>query len=409
MTRRTRLGALGAGAGAALLLATGCGSGYDNTGSDGLTLLFGSSGDAETVAVKDAVAAWSEQTGTQAEAVPAHDLNQQLVQGFSGGNPPDVFYLGPDQVGQFARGGSLYPYGDRVADPEDFHPALLESYTVDDELYCLPKDHNSHALVIDTGAWEEAGLGAEDVPTTWEELQEVAGELSADGRVGLALSGEHHAVGTFMQQAGGWFLDDEESEVTADSPENLAALEYLDDNIDAGNFAFVTDIGAQSGSEALGTGRAAMIIDGGWVAGGFDNDYPDLDWEAVDAPAGPGGPATTVFSNCWGIARASARHDEAVDLVEHLTSADQQKAFAEAFGVAPSRISLSDWNTERFPHMSAFHSGVEVARGPVQEPGFGSVLREFDTNLQGMVAGTTTPEQVLTRLQADGEAALPQE
>ncbi|GAB3708794.1 sugar ABC transporter substrate-binding protein [Nocardiopsis oceani] len=406
MTRNT-LGALGAGA--ALLLATGCGSGYDDDGGGELTLMFGSSGEAETAAVQEAVAAWSDESGTPAEAVPAHDLDQQLVQGFSGGNPPDVFYLGPDQVGQFAEGGSLYAYGDQVEDADDFHPALLDTYTLDDELYCLPKDHNSHALVIDTQAWEEAGLGDDDVPTTWEELEETADELSGDGRVGLALSGEYHAVGTFMQQAGGWFLDDDGEEVTADAPENLTALEYLDGNIDDGNFAFVTDIGAQSGSEALGMGDAAMIIDGGWVAGGFDNDYPDLEWQAVAAPAGPDGEATTVFSNCWGVAEASGLHDEAVDLVEYLTSADQQQAFAEAFGVAPSRASLADWTAEQFPHMSAFHSGVDVARGPVPEPGFGSVMREFDTNLQGMVAGTATPEQVLDRLQADGEAALAQE
>ncbi|MFC4563779.1 extracellular solute-binding protein [Nocardiopsis mangrovi] len=395
----------------ALGLLTACGGGYDEeAASDGeLTVMFGSSGEAETAAVQAALEAWSAESGTEATGIPAQDLVQQLRQGFAGGNPPDVFYVSPDLFQQYAQGGSLYPYGERIEDADDFYPALRASYTYEDELYCLPKDQSAHALVINTAMWEDAGLDPDEPPATWEELQDAAAELTEDGRVGLAMGGDYNIAGTFMQEAGGWFLDDDGTEVTADTPENREALDYIAGNLDAGNFAYVNDIDAQSGSEALGSEKAAMIVDGGWVTGAFDNDFPDLEWKAVEMPEGPGGQGTTVFSNCWGIAEASGDKDAAVDLVTFLAGAEQQQRFAEGFGAAPSRQSLADWTAEEFPEKAAFNAGVVYARGQVAVPGFDSVLAEFTTGLEGVAAGSATPEQILGQLQKNGEEALAQE
>src|SRR6188472_4202024 len=77
MTRHTRRALLGAGAllvtGTLALSGCGGGSGFDDSGDSGdagggdggLTILIVSSGDAETDAVKEAVAAWSEESGVE--------------------------------------------------------------------------------------------------------------------------------------------------------------------------------------------------------------------------------------------------------------------------------------------------------------------------------------------------------
>ena len=51
-----------------------------------LTILIGSSGDAETDIVNELVAEWSAESGVNAEVVVASDLNQELSQGFSSNN-----------------------------------------------------------------------------------------------------------------------------------------------------------------------------------------------------------------------------------------------------------------------------------------------------------------------------------
>ncbi|HEY0638407.1 MAG TPA: extracellular solute-binding protein [Pseudonocardiaceae bacterium] len=394
--------------------ATGCGDGFEEPADPGqqqqegdgdLTILFGSSGEAETAAVKDAAARWAAKSGKKAEAIPAQDLTQQLGQGFAGGTPPDVFYVSPDFLRQYAEGGSLYPYGDQLEDADDFFPALRDTYTYEGELYCAPKDLSAHALVINTAFWQEAGLTDADIPTTWEQLAAVAQRLTTGGRVGLAFTGDHNPVGTFLLQGGGWYLNEDGTQVTADTPENLATLEYLKANLDAGTFAFAKNIDAKWGGEALGTGKAAMTVEGGWVVGALQKDFPQVQWKAVPMPKGPGGAGTTVFSNCWGIAAASSDRAAAVDLVKFLTSPEEQQTFATAFGATPSRQSLTEWNAEQFPASAAFND-PEGGHGPVTAPGFASVLQAFNTGLEGIAAGTADPKQVLADLQRDGEEAL---
>ena len=371
-----------------------------------LQVMIGSSGEAETNAVNAAAARFTEATGTAVEVIPAQDLWQQLTQGFAGGDPPDVFYVDPNHLVQFADAGSLLAYGDQLADVDDFFPALLDSYTIDDQLYCAPKDYGTIALVINTDAWTAAGLTEADYPTTWDELAAVSEQLTTGDQVGLVFDGSIHRVGAFMLQAGGWILNDDQTEAVANSPENAEALAFLQENIQAGNFQFTRQIEARWGGEAFGTGRAAMTIEGPWIAGAIAADYPDVNWTAVELPAGPAGQGTLQFSNCWGIAAASDNQEAAVALVEHMVNPEEQQMFAEAFGPTPSRQSLADWFTEQNPELAAFIAGVDYSRGPVSAAGFESVLADFDTQLEALSAGSASPEEILERLQETSEEAL---
>jgi multiple sugar transport system substrate-binding protein len=376
-------------------------------GSGGsLQVMIGSSGDAETNAVNAATERFTEASGTSVEVIPAQDLSQQLTQGFAGGNPPDVFYVDPVKVVQYGEAGSLFAYGDQIADVDDIFPALRESYTIDGQLYCAPKDYGTLALVINTDAWTAAGLTEADYPTTWEELSTVSTALTTGDQTGLVFDGTRDRVGAFLLQGGGWILNDDQTEATANSPENVAALTYLQENIEAGNFQFTKQIEAQWGGEALGSGRAAMTIEGPWIAGAMENDFPDVNWTAVELPAGPGGQGTLQFSNCWGIAEASDNKEAAVALVEHLISAEEQQAFAEAFGPTPSRESLADWFTEQEPELAPFIAGVDYSHSPVTAAGFDSVMQDFDAQLEALGAGSASPEEVLERLQSTSEEAL---
>ncbi|GAB3618342.1 hypothetical protein GCM10027416_28990 [Okibacterium endophyticum] len=256
MLRRTtrRLGLVAAASALGLIL-TGCGSGFDDTdggtgdggeltsSDDALSVLIGSSGDAETAAVEDAVAAWSEESGIDADVTVANDLPQQLSQGFAAGTPADVFYLSSDNLAGYADNGSLLAYGDQLSNADDFYPTLVENFTYDDQFYCAPKDFSTLALVINTRLWNEAGLTEADIPTTWDELASVAETLTTDGRVGLGLSSEYQRLGVFMAQAGGGLVDDD-GEPIASSDENVEGLEYAQQLINDGSMAFAPELGA---------------------------------------------------------------------------------------------------------------------------------------------------------------------
>jgi len=416
MTRHSRRGLLGAGAllvtGALAL--TGCGgSGFEEpagTGEAGeltssdeaITLLIGTSGDAETDAVTEAVAAWSEESGIDAEVKVATDLPQELSQGFAAGDPPDLFYLAPEALAGYAGNGSLKAYGDQLENKDDFYPSLVENFTFEDEFYCAPKDFSTLGLVINKGLWDAAGLTDDDIPTTWEELSSVAQTLTTDGVVGLGYGWEWQRIGTFMAQAGGGLVED--GTAIASSQENVDALTYVQDQMTAGTFAYAQDVGAGWGGEAFGKGQTAMTIEGNWITGAMTNDFPDVEYVVAELPEGPAGKGTLQFTNCLGMAADSGNQEAALDLAEYLTSTEQQLAFSEAFGVMPSIQSAADQWTSDNPDLAAFLAGADYAQGIPTYDGTADVITDFNSELQGLKAGD--PQQILDTVQSNLEAIV---
>ncbi|GAA1994003.1 sugar ABC transporter substrate-binding protein [Microbacterium pumilum] len=418
MTRHTMRAVLGAGA---LLIAgaltlSGCGgSGFDEpagtgdasdltSSDDALTVLIGSSGEAETTAVEDAVAAWSEESGVEATVSVANDLPQQLSQGFAAGSPPDLFYLNPEAMTGYADNGSLKAYGDLLENKDDFYPSLVENFTLDGEFYCAPKDFSTLALIINNDLWTAAGLTEDDIPTTWDELTAVAETLTTEGRVGLAFGAEYERVGTFMAQASGGGLVVDGAAV-ANSPENVEALDYVKSQLEAGTFAYATtDLGLGWGGEAFGKQAAAMVIEGNWITGAMTNDYPDISYTVAELPAGPAGQGTLQFTNCWGMAADSPNQEAALKLAEYLTATDQQLAFSEAFGPMPSIQSAADAWSEANPDLTAFLTGADYAQFRPTQDGAIEVLADFNAQLEGLKAGD--PQEILDSVQANLEAVV---
>lgn len=417
--RHSRWMALGGIGIAATLALAGCGgSGFDDgpaasgdpsdgggltSSDDALTIMIGSSGDAETTAVKDAVAAWSEESGVDAEVVAATDLTQQLSQGFAGGNPPDLFYLATELLAGYADNGSVIAYGDMLGNKDDFYPSLVQNFTYNDQFYCAPKDFSTLQLIINKNLWDQAGLTDADIPTDWDSLAAAAEKLTSGDTTGLVFSGEYQRVGAFMAEAGGRLVSEDGTTAVADSQENIDALTYVKEHLADGTFAYAADVGAGWGGEAFGKQLGAMTIEGNWITGAL-GDYPDVDPLVVELPAGPAGKGTLQFTNCWGMAADSPNQQAALDLVEYLTSADQQLAFSKAFGPMPSVQSAADqWTTDN-PDLAAFLAGADYAQGVPTNDGVSDVFTDFNAQLATLKDGD--PATILQSVQSNLEAIV---
>lgn len=385
----------------------GCASGGGSTdgGAAGekLTILIGSSGDAETAAVTSAADAWGAENDTEVEVIAASDLNQQLAQGFAGGDEPDVFYMGWDQFQTFAGQRFLEPYAADLPNAGDFYPELVDTFTFDGEFTCAPKDFSTLGLIINTDAWAAAGLTEADVPTDWAGLEAAATKLTTGDQVGLSFGLEYARAGAFMNQAGGQVVSDDGTEVTLDSPENLEGLEFIKKLHDAGVYKTPAEIDAGWSGEALGQGKAAMVIEGPWIKG-IKGDFPDRNYQPYELPAGPGGKSTFTFSNCWGIPQGAETADAAASLVEYLTSDEQQLAFSEAFGVIPSTESAAATYAETYPENASFVAGADYAVSPVNFDGSASAITDFNSKLESLF--TADAASILSDSQTTLQAAL---
>jgi len=111
---------------------SGGGDGGDAASGAELTMLIGSSGDAETAAVQEAADTWAADNDATVEVVAASDLNQQLSQGFAGDAAPDLFYMAWDQFQTYANNGYLDPYAADLPNADEFYPELVDTFTYDD-------------------------------------------------------------------------------------------------------------------------------------------------------------------------------------------------------------------------------------------------------------------------------------
>lgn len=363
-----------------------------------VTALIGSSGPAETFAVNNAARAWEKQTGNKVNVIVASDLGQQLAQGFASGNPPDIFYLGNDQVATYAKTGVLATLDD-LKNVKSFYPTLRAAYTYKGHLYAAPKDFSTLALVINTNSWSKAGLKTADTPTTWAQLAKVAKKLTRNGQVGLCTGAEFHRLGVFMIQNGGWLVSKDGKTATLNSKANIGAFNFVKSMIKAGSFKLTTQLGVGWGGEGFGKEKCAMTIEGNWIAGAMTHDYPTVKYRVAQLPAGPAGKGTLQYDGGWGLAAASKNKTEAKALISYLTATKVALGNAKAFGVMPSVMSAEKAWKALYPQWASFLAGASYSKSIPTIPNIATVLGDFNQQLQGLP--NTDPKTILNRIQSE--------
>jgi multiple sugar transport system substrate-binding protein len=419
---------LAAGVTAMMLLAAACGGSdfdpgetddtaapdpEDDTGdaeapppdADGVELqVFGfASSPAEDQQLSAIIDAYNEQSPNSAVFNPQPEYDTTLQAALAGGQPPDVFYVDSNRLPDFVSAGVLASAEGMIDDDGDFYEALRDAFTYDGTFWCPPKDFSTLALQYNVQMLDEAGV---EPPTTWDELAAAAEALTTDDRVGLVLGTEYPRWGAFMFQAGGSVTDDDFTQMTIDSEENRTAFEFLQQLYEDGYASTAPDLDSGWPGEAFGSGRAAMTIEGNWMVGYMNNDFPDVEWATVELPVGPEGPGTFAFTVCYAVAADAPNPEASWDLVNFLVSAEQQLAYTSQFPVMPSRQSLEDDWLEAHPDLEAYIAGAEYARPFQFVPGFQGVLDTLNDGIQGIATGNRSVDEVLRSTEEAGTPVL---
>lgn len=390
---------------ALLVTATGCG-GNDNKGATTgakLSMYAFSSSPAEDAILRKVVDDYNKQGRNTVEVKILPEYDTALTTALAGGEPPDVFYVNDNKLPDLAKNGVLEAVGDKVDNPGDFYETLKKSFTYKGTYYCPPKDFATLQLVYNTDDFAAAGVKP---PSTWDELVTTAKALTKPGRPGLVMGPEFYRWGAFMAAAGAWPTNDDVTKMTMDTPEMRQALQYLADGHKQGYFGTPAAVGAGWGGEALGKGKTAMTVEGNWIVGAMQKDFPNTKYAVAELPAGPKGKGTMSFSVCYGVAKASKNRAAATDFVKFLTSAQQQLAFTKEFPVMPSRKSLADqWLADK-QQLKPFVAGSEYAKKSVFVPGFKTAIDTLNDGIQGLAKGNKTVDDVIKTTQKAGTDVL---
>ncbi len=283
---------------------------------------------------------------------------------------PDVFYLDVFEAPLLMKYKVLEPL-DKYITPDfnlaDFEPSLLNAFKHQGQLYGLPKDFSTLALIYNKKAFMAAGIA--QPPQTWEELMAVAQKLTVDkngdGKIdqyGFGIAPEL-ARQTFMIKAFGGRLIDQSGYARFAEPNGLKGLQLIVDQYRRDRTAAQpTDVGATWGSEMLGQGKAAMVIEGPWSIPYFKETFPNLDFGTAEVPTVNGKPGTMAFTVAYVMNRKTKHKDAAWKLISYLTAKEGMKAWATQGLALPARRSvLTELGYDKNPLYAPFAKGARYA------------------------------------------------
>lgn len=392
-------------AGITLTAVTGVVGAASASGEGAELRLWGwSSSEAEDSTLTALLDTYAETSGINVTFEPQPEYDTTLQAALAAGDPPNFFYVDSVRLPDLADAGALAPVPEgAITEPDDIYPSLVSAFTYDDTWYCPPKDFSTLGLVYDVDALEEAGV---EPPTTMEELAAAAEALTTADRVGLSFGAELARAGVFMLAGGGYIVNDDVSEMTLDSDENRASLQYLADLFAAGFAAKPADLEAGWAGEAFGLGAAAMVIEGNWIAGFLAESHPDRNWGVVEVPEGAAGQATYAFTVCYGVGTESAEADASWQAIDYLTGPEGAAAWTAEFNVMPARESLREGWVADHAELEAFMNGAEYARAWQFTPGFGDVITEFNSQFEQLIEGDVSVDGLIEAVTEAGESVL---
>ena len=334
------------------------------------------------------------------------NLNDVVTTKVQGGQAPDIMNGGP--FAGFAADDLLYPAED-VTSPEtlaDFQPTFADNASVEGVQYGLPLIASARTLFVNNDLLEQAGVSTP--PTTWDELLDAATKVSAlgDGVYGYGLplgSEEAQAESAIWFYAGGGGFGDE-SAITIDTPENLAAAEFIQKMVDEG--ATQPDAGATDRTPLIDVfvqGKIGMIEGLPPTVGQIDDGNPELDYSLVPIPTKDGSPFTLgVADHLMAFQNDGDKQEAITAFFDYFYSSDVYVNWVTTEGFLPTTVTggeaLAD-DEVLAPFLDALPN---AAFYPSTNPQWSATDAAFKS-LVGQLAQGKDPAEVLAEIQAKSE------
>ena len=153
----------------------------------------------------------------------------------------------------------------------------MQAYTYNHTFYCVPKDSSTLALEINTDDVEHGRADQRQPPdhVGQARLRRQGADQGPRHRP-CPWSNSLDRVGAFFAEAGGSYMNKSDTGFAFNSPQDVQALTYLQGLAKKGYLKFTPGDGVDAGwgGEAFGTGLAAMTVEGNWIIGAMQSDYP---------------------------------------------------------------------------------------------------------------------------------------
>lgn len=253
--------------------------------------------------------------------LPYADYFTALQTDLAGGTVSDVFDIEYGNYAAYQANGVLAPL--EGVDTSVYQASLADAYATDGTSYALPSSFSTVVLFYNADLFDAAGVEHPTAEWTWADEQAAAEQLTdeAAGVWGDYQPISFHEYYKTVAQAGGEFLNSDGSAAAFNTPEGIAAAEWLVSK--SGTTMPTAEQGAGTpdfDTNLFTEGKLAMWHTGIWMFGAAAN--VDFAWDIAVEPS-DAEQASAMFSNAVAVSAGSEHPEAAQAFAEFLTSSDE--------------------------------------------------------------------------------------
>jgi len=278
---------------------------------------------------------------------------QKLQTEFASKSEPDVMYVSPDMIASEGRAGLLLKLDPYLAKDHvslsQYIPALLQTFQIKGSTYGLPKDWGTLGVFYNKDIFDAKHVAYPSNNLTFDQFRALAKKVyTPSSNPSKAIYGTMtpETTGRFMAFVYGYgsdIFDPATGKVQFNNPKAIQALDFYTGMMLKDHSATVpSTVGDGWQGDSFGKGRAAMVIEGGWLTPYLNTTYAKTKFGVAEFPIGPAGRADPVFTNAWAASARTSRKEAAAKFVEFMTGVSYQRQQLHAGFALPTVSSLQD-------------------------------------------------------------------
>ena len=260
---------------------------------------------------------------------------QKLHLMFASNLAPDVIFRNNLNIPVYEK--YLLDLNDIVKNKEDYYPQVLDTMTYEDRLLAIPRDVSTLVVFYNKDLFDKNNLSYPNENWNMTEFLYTAKKLTNNGIYGISFEENSLFYLPYMRAFGGGILS-LTGEQIMNSENSQKGIQYYSDLRNKYNIAPKK---YQSASETMAqmfiNGRLAMHLSGRWLVPKYREDIK-FDWDIVNFPNINEKSSVTLDSSGYAITKSSKHKEDAVKLVEFLSSDKAIQKFTTTGLIVPARI-----------------------------------------------------------------------
>lgn len=187
-----------------------------------------------------------------------------------------------------------------IINPEEFDASLMGESYLDGKPVAIPLNDTVNGIIYNKDLFDEAGIEA---PTfednwTWDEFTENMTKLKENSSADYAwtMDFSEFRLATMFYTNDGQLYNDDEKLITINSPENVAMVQGMIDQYNAGLAPKSVWLSGDDASALFESGKVGVYMAGNWKVQPYDENL-SFDWGVMPVPEGTFGSSSNIGGN----------------------------------------------------------------------------------------------------------------